>query len=324
MPGRIADLPVGYRTVSPTMDEVTRATEFFNLVEISEWGMPDFDESEVEEEWADLDLPKSVVLVEDEEGQLVASMTIVNGDGLTWNAFGYVHPGHQERGLGNWIIDWAEATAGDRTEETREGYRIEMLNFTSTINIAAQKLLAVKGYDVVKVFRRMSIDLSERPAPVIWPEGFELRPFVVGRDDQLYFDALQTAFAEHWSFAPRTYENWRNSWFKGDYDTNLLIQLLHDDRVIGICSGKPMGESGWIQHVGVIPEYRRRGLAKLMLQEDFSRFWDKGIRTISLGVDSENRQSATQLYLSMGMHESHSYETNRKILREGLDWRNEE
>ncbi len=324
MPGRIADLPTGYRAVSPTMDDIPRATEFFNLVEISEWGMPDFDESEVEEEWADRDLAKSVVLVEDEDRQIVASMTIVNGDGVTWDAFGYVHPEHNKHGLGAWIIDWSEAIAADREDETREGYRVELLNFTSTVNTAAQELLASKAYDVAKVFRRMRIELQEKPDPVIWPEGYELRPFVEGRDDQHYFEALQTAFAEHWSSAPRTFEQWRKSSFTGEYDTNLWVQLVHDDRVVGICSGKPVADTGWIGYVGIVPEYRRRGLAKLMLQEDFARFWDKGIRTVGLGVDSENRQSAIQLYLNMGMHESHSYETNRKILREGLDWRNEE
>ena len=159
--------------------------------------------------------PKSVVLVEDEYGQIVASMTLINGDGVTWDAFGYVHPEHQRQGLGQWIIDWSEAIAGDREDETREGYRVEILNFTSTINAAAQKLLAAKGYDVAKVFRRMRIELAERPAPVSWPEGYELRPFVEGRDDQHYFDALQTAFAEHWSFAPRTFENWRTFLVQG-------------------------------------------------------------------------------------------------------------
>ena len=81
------------------MEDIPRAMEFFNLVEISEWGVPDFDESEVEEEWSELDLPKSVVLIEDESGQIVASMTLVLSNGLTWEAFGYVHPAHQRRGL---------------------------------------------------------------------------------------------------------------------------------------------------------------------------------------------------------------------------------
>src|SRR5215207_4686514 len=160
MPTRIEELPTGYRAVTPTMDDIARATEFFNLVEISEWGMPDFDEREVEDEWADLDLEKSVVLVEDDSGQIVASMTLVLSNGLTWEAFGYVHPDHQKKGLGTWAIRWSEAKAVAREDETREGFRVAMINYISTVNSAAQELLAAEGYEVEKVFRRMRIDLE--------------------------------------------------------------------------------------------------------------------------------------------------------------------
>ena len=164
----------------------------------------------------------------------------------------------------------------------------------------------------------------ERPARVDWPSGYEIRPFVQGRDEHAYFDAIQDAFADHWSASPRTFESWAKSWLADGYDPDLLVQLVHEDRVVGAVSGKPVGDGGWIGYVAVIPEFRRRGLAKLMLEESFGRFWDKGIKQVDLGVDSENRHSAIDLYLGMGMHESQSYETNRKVLREGLDWRDEE
>jgi GNAT superfamily N-acetyltransferase len=208
MPARIEELPAGYRAVTPTMDDVARATEFFNLVEISEWGVPDFVESEIEEEWSDLDLEKSVVLVEDESGNYVASMTLEFSNGVTWEAFGYVHPEHQDRGLGTWVVRWSEAMARACEGETRDGYRLAMFNYISTVNGAAQELLTAEGYELQKVFRRMSIELQERPAPPDWPESYELRPFVPDRDQHAYFDAIQTAFAEHWSASPRTFESW--------------------------------------------------------------------------------------------------------------------
>lgn len=321
MEAEIGKLPTGYRAVTPTMEDIGRATEFFNLVEISEWGEPDFDESEVEEEWEELELEKSVVLVEDETGQIVASMTLVFGDGVTWEAFGYVHPEHQQRGLGSWIVRWSEAMARHREEETRDGYRVTMFNYTSTVNRAAQALLESEGYEIAKVFRRMRIELSERPAPVEWPAGYSVPRYESARDERAYFQAIESAFAEHWSASPRTFEHWSKSWQSEGFDPDLLVQLVHDDRIVGTCCGKPVGDGGWIGYVAVIPEYRRRGLAKKLLQESFGRFWDKGFRIVDLGVDSENRQSAIDLYLGMGMTESHSYETNRKVLRDGLDWR---
>ena len=151
-----------------------------------------------------------------------------------------------------------------------------------------------------------------------------MRPFDQERDQHAYFDAIQTAFAEHWSASPRTFSHWEKSWLAEGYDPDLLVQLVHDGKVVGACCGKPVGDAGWIGYVAVIPDHRRRGLAKLLLQESFGRFYDKGITQVDLGVDSENRQSAIDLYLGMGMHESHSYETNRKTMRDGIDWRDED
>jgi mycothiol synthase len=169
----------------------------------------------------------------------------------------------------------------------------------------------------------MRIEMTERPEPVTWPSGLELKPFVEGEDEQAYFDALATSFADHWSASPRTLEKWESSMKTGTYDTNLWLQLHEGDRVVGIAAGKVTGESGWIPNVGVLPEYRRRGLAKRLLRELFGRYWDKGITRVELGVDAENRHSAIDLYLGAGMHQTHSYEANRKVLREGLDWREE-
>jgi GNAT superfamily N-acetyltransferase len=317
-------LPVGYRAVTPTMDDIPRAVDFFNLVEISEWGVPDFEISDIEEEWADLDLGKSVVLVETDNGEYVASMTIINNNGVTWEAFGYVHPDHQQRGLGSWVTQWSERIAADRSDETRDGYQITILNFISTINDPARDLLAGLGYEGSRVFRRMRIDLDERPEAVTWPSGLELRPFQDGEDEQAYFDAIATSFADHWAAAPRTLERWESSMKTGEYDTSLWLQLFDGDQVVAIASGKVTGESGWIPNVGVVPDYRRRGLAKRLLRELFGRYWDKGIKRVELGVDAENRHSAIDLYLGAGMRQTQSYEANRKVLRDGLDWRDED
>jgi GNAT superfamily N-acetyltransferase len=318
------ELPSGYRSFTPSIDDAPRATAFFNLVEISEWGMPDFDESEIIEEWSDLDLAKSVVLVEHDTGELVASMTIHNSNGVGWEAFGYVHPEHEGNGLGTWITRWSEAMAAAREDETRPGYRITLTNWIGTVNGAARELMLGLGYQPTRVFRRMRIELEERPEPVVWPAGLELHPFVEGRDERAYFEAVEASFAGHWSTSPRSFEKWEKSMKTGTYDTELWLQLFDGHRIVGVCAGKIMGDWGWIANVGVLPDYRRRGLAKRLLQEAFGRYWDKGMPRIDLGVDSENRQSATSLYLGAGMRETHSYEANQKVLREGMDWRDDE
>lgn len=317
-------LPDGYRPVTPKMDDTARAAAFFDLVEIGEWGVSDWTEAEVAEEWAGLDLERSVVLVENDAGDLVASMTLIGKGGVGWEAFGYVHPDHQQRGLGTWIVRWAENMAAERTNETRDWYRVEMLNFIATVNDAAQRLLTDMEYEGTRVFRRMRIDLAERPEPVVWPSGLALRPFVEGRDEAAFFDTIVTTFADHWSAAPRTLERWESYMKTGTYDPELWLQLVDGDVIVGVAAGKISGVGGWIPNVGVLPAYRRRGLARRLLLELFGRYWDKGIRRIELGVDAENRHSAVDLYLGAGMRQTHSYEANRKVLRDGIDWRDEE
>ncbi len=317
-------LPNGYRAVTATLGDIPRATAFFDLVEVSEWGVSDWEEDEVAEEWAELDLGKSVVLIEDEAGDLVASMTLIGKNGVAWETFGYVHPDHQQRGLGTWVVRWAERMAAERSHETRDGYRIEMLNFIATVNDAAQCLLADLGYEGTRVFRRMRIDLTERPGPVVWPSGLALRPFVEGRDEAAFFDAIVTAFTDHWTAAPRRLDRWESYMKTGTYDPDLWLQLVDADQIVGIAAGKISGTSGWIPNVGVLPPYRRRGLGRRLLLELFGRYWDKGITRVELGVDAENRHSAVDLYLGVGMRLTHSYEANRKVLRDGIDWREED
>jgi mycothiol synthase len=324
LPAPSNQLPQGYRSFTPSIDDVPRAVEFFNLVEISEWGMPDFEESEIVDEWSDLDLEKSVVLVQNESGNLVASMTLQSSNGVAWEAFGYVHPDHQGKGLGTWITRWSEEMAAAREGETKPGYQITLHNWIGTVNGPARDLMLGLGYQPTKVFRRMRIELEQRPEPVVWPGGLELRPFVEGADEPAYYDAIVTSFAGHWSASPRSFDKWEKSMKTGTYDTDLWLQLFDGDQITGVCAGKILGDWGWIANVGVLPDYRRRGLAKGLLQEIFGRYWDKGLPRIDLGVDSENRQSATNLYLGAGMHETHSYESNQKILRDGLDWRDDE
>lgn len=317
-------LPRGYRAFTPSMSDVPRATRFFDLVEISEWGVSDWDVDEVTEEWSGLDLEKSLVLVENTAHELVASMTLVNSNGVTWEAYGLVHPEYQRRGLGRWIVRWSEAKAAERNDETRDGYRVEILNFIALVNEPARCLLADLGYEGTKVFRRMSIELDTRPEQVIWPAGLELRPFVEGQDDHAHFDAIAASFADHWSASPRTFEKWESSMKAGAYDTELWLQLVDGTEIVGIAAGKVSGAGGWIPYVGVLPAYRRRGLARRLLMELFGRYWDKGVTRIDLSVDAENRYSAIDLYLGVGMRQTHSYEANRKVLRDGLDWRDED
>ena len=204
------------------------------------------------------------------------------------------------------------ALAEERNDEWRADHRVTLLNYSSTINEAAHQLMVSAGYEIAKVFRRMRIDL--RIAHNKWSCRRDTRS---GRSSSSETNANSSMpcrpHLPNTGRLPRELSSIgrRPGWRRGSTPI-CSCKLLHEDVVVGVCCGKPVGDGGWIGYVAVIPEFRRRGLAKLLLQESVGRFWDKGIKQVDLGVDSGNGQSAIDLYLGMGVHESHSYETNRK------------
>jgi ribosomal protein S18 acetylase RimI-like enzyme len=170
----------------------------------------------------------------------------------------------------------------------------------------------------------MRIDLEDEPLHPTLPPGFTFVTFVENQDEEAFFAVINESFVDHWTSSPRSFEKWLKTAKSGQYDTGLWLQLFDGDRRAGVSQGKITSEYGWIHYLGVLPSYRRRGLATAMLQEAFRRFWDEGIRVVELGVDSENRQSAVDLYTNLGMRETHSYEATEKVLRPGVKWREEE
>ena len=56
-----------------------------------------------------------------------------------------------------------------------------------------------------------------------------------------------------------------------------------------------------IGSLGVLREFRGRGLAKLLLQRAFAGYAERGLRGVQLGVDSTSPTGANHLYESVGM-----------------------
>lgn len=96
------------------------------------------------------------------------------------------------------------------------------------------------------------------------------------------------------------------------YDVNL------DASVIAMSAGRPVGMSllsvrsgrGWISAVGTVPEHRRRGIARSMLQVLLQNAHQLALDELSLEVISENT-AASALYAQLGFVKA----------RELLTWR---
>jgi ribosomal protein S18 acetylase RimI-like enzyme len=56
-----------------------------------------------------------------------------------------------------------------------------------------------------------------------------------------------------------------------------------------------------VRILGVLPEYRQRGLGQALLQHTFAEFARRGFTAVGLGVDAENPTGAVRVYERAGM-----------------------
>lgn len=256
----------------------------------SEWML-----DELEADWRETELARDVWMAVDAE-QVVGYVSLAERGG-EWEFDGYVHPERFGEGIGGALVDLAESEARAR------GSRMTRTGILGA-DEAAHRLLAERGFEVVRRFYRMRIELGERPEPPTWPEGLNSVPADLEADLEAIHAALDDAFSEHWNMTPVPHEDWvRRQRERGRLDDPSLWIVVRDgDEIAGLASlERERFGTAWVGRLGVRAPWRRRGLGDAILREAFVRLWDAGRRVVALGVDAQNETGATRLYERAGM-----------------------
>ena len=168
-------------------------------------------------------------------------------------------------------------------------------------------LMVEHGFEAATSFHRMRIDHDgARPEPLM-PEGVEVR--LGPGDEELRRTAHaihQASFAAHYGFAPQEFEPWHEAFeASSTHDWAQLQVLLVDGEPAGLLVGNDQfvgdEDCGYVRIVGVLDQYRGRGLARLLLERAFARDAAAGRAGTLLHVDTANTTPALDLYLSVGM-----------------------
>ncbi len=261
-------------------------------------------------------LERNTRAVSDESGQIRAYAIVyedtpgrVEGDVL-------IDPGLtadvQDRLLDD-LIDWYIVTALDIAE--RQG-------LTSTVAVLAASqtedrmfaAYARHGFAYARTFWRMTLDLAD-PYPSPW--GVEgIATTSVDPDDDDVMQRLhrldEGTFFDHYGFVAAGYATFATN-VRGLAGFDRGATWIAVDESTGSDAGFLIGTDrraedgyGFIAMLGVMPAYRGRGLAKSLLATAFDYYRAREMVGVQLGVDAENTTGATQLYRSVGMHESES------------------
>lgn len=278
--------------VVPT--DAAAVAEVVAALESALYGPSTFSQADLEAEWSEIDPERDARVVRD--GDQVVGYAAVRERGELWRVEGYVHPDAAGRGIGRLIATGLEEQA------VRGGAR-RVQNNALEADSAARVLLESLGYSAVRIFREMRIELDAPPPEPEWPDGLRVVPFDPDRDAREFHTALQEAFADHWDWTPRDFESWSKVHLRGErFDPALWCVVRAGNEIAAgtICMGDTYG-GGFVAELFTRRPWRRQGVGAALLADALRRFWERGERSIGLGVDAASDTGAFRLYERAGM-----------------------
>jgi mycothiol synthase len=261
-------------------------------------GVGDATPAELLQYWEspDVDFEQDVLLAEDDDGKVVGYADVGVNGGHVWL---------DVRGTESAALATLLAAIEQRAAEKKPGAKL--MAFTSAEDEPLRRLYEDSGYELIRHSFRMRIELDQDISPAEWPEGLTVRALREGDEGRVY-ETHVASFTGTWMFEPEPYENWKH-WFVDDpsFDPSLWLLAEAGDDLAGIVIARASGVEpglGWIRILGVLPEYRNRGLGQALLRQTFAEFKRRGFEAVGLGVDAENPTGAVRVYERAGMQVS--------------------
>ena len=278
-----------------TEADAAAVTEIVVAIETAQYGASAYTQADLEEEWAGLDRERDTFVIRD-GGDVVGYGAVREREGDLARVEGYVHPGATGRGIGALV-------AGALEENAVRGGASRVQNSVFEVDTAARELLDSLGYRLVRIFREMRIELDGPPPAPRWPDGLRVEPFDPERDGRAFHAASQEAFADHWDHVTRDFESWSRHALTGDrFDPSLFCVVRAGDEIAaGTRSTADTYGGGWVHAVFTRRPWRRQGVGEALLLDAFARFWERGERSVGLGVDADSDTGAFRLYERAGM-----------------------
>ena len=287
--------PDGLRVRRATLDDAPAIDELITAADVAIQGWSESSQSELLGWWRMMDLEQNSWVLHDGESIHAYAVAFVHGDTLELD--GYVHPQHQGRGLGAWLVARAE-------ERARELSLPKLYVFSLAGDERAHRLFEQFGMHELRRYYRMMIELDGPPPAPQWPEGLRVDTFELD-EAEAFHTAMGEAFADEWNFVHMPFAEWRELRLlkDPDFDPTLWFVVRERDEIAAVVRNEPdRSGAGFVGAIGVRKPWRQRGVGLALLQHTFGEFYRRGKRRVALGVDAENPTGATRLYERAGMH----------------------
>lgn len=329
----ILELPEGFTTRGAVLDDVENALKMFNRWSQSvigedeitdavgirtEWGSPGFNPAE------------DIHLVYAPNGELAGYIevwTTGNPPVHPW-IWARVDPRYEGLGIGTYLLSWGESHALKALDRVLAELRFAPQVGTYQQDETSKKLFADMGYGRIRSFHNMRINMDAPPLVTELPTGITLRTYDPEKDLEAVYRAVDDSFRDHYGHVDTPFEEGlaRFKHFMTGYegfDPTLWFIAMDGGQIAGICLCRNQAydnpDVGYINILGVLRPWRKRGIGLALLSQAFSEFYRRGKRMAGLGVDAESLTGALRLYENAGMHVHQAFERFEKEIRPGKE-----
>jgi GNAT superfamily N-acetyltransferase len=243
------------------------------------------------------------------DGQLVAAVLLllspVPQDEQVVSFLGAIHPDQCNRGLELSLSEWVDSRV--RMAQNANGNPRRIRASCDPAQRSCVALLEGLGFEPVRYFHRMCVTLQESVHEPTLPSQVRLDSWDSSCSSQA-LEAFNNAFTGHWGLPLLTQAMWDKA-FVGvpQFRPDLSLLAMSGSDVIGVCINwvLPITEGsrhpqGWIEAIGVISEWRGRGVADAMMVRTLNEFLKDKRSEASLAVDTQNLSGALRLYEKHG------------------------
>ena len=328
------ELPNKFTARNAQMSDIPAAVKLFNTYDQHYLGYQGFTLNNIETDWKTpgFNPETDTQVIFDPGGEMVGYIEVwaISDPPVHPWIWARVHPEYHRMGLGSYLMTWGESRARQVIEKCPTDVRVAYRSGTVTTIEPPKTIFKSFGLNLIRHSFRMIINLDEAPPEPIWPEGIRLK---VATNPEVDVETICRvdieAFRDHFGFIEQPFEKelalFRN-WLLNDEslaDPSLWFIAMNGDTPAGyaLCSvwDHENRDFGHVNGLGVLREYRKRGIGLALLRHAFGEYHRRGKKGVSLGVDAENLTGALRLYKKAGMHIHRQFDLYEKELRPGKE-----